>query len=46
MSAWYVLPFGIIFSAVVIRIVEKLAQATKRSPSKQRQSTQEPAVAS
>lgn len=31
LSAWYVLPFGIIFSAIAIRLVGKLAQKTKRS---------------
>ncbi|MES2820915.1 MAG: ferric reductase-like transmembrane domain-containing protein [Pseudomonadota bacterium] len=36
MSAWYVLPFGIIFSAAVIRGLGTLAQATKRNQSKQR----------
>jgi DMSO/TMAO reductase YedYZ heme-binding membrane subunit len=31
LSAWYVLPFGIMFSAIAIRLVGKLARKTKRS---------------
>lgn len=31
LSAWYVVPFGIMFSAIAIRLVGKLAQKTKRS---------------
>lgn len=31
LSAWYVLPFGIMFSAIAIRLVGKLAQKNKRS---------------
>lgn len=31
LSAWYVLPFGIMFSAVAIRLVGKLAQKNRRS---------------
>ena len=30
MSAWYVLPFGMVCAAVAIRLVGKLAQANKR----------------
>jgi hypothetical protein len=30
-SAWYVLPFGIIFSAFAVRILDKIAQAKKCS---------------
>lgn len=46
MSAWYVLPFGIIFSAVVVRILGKLAQATKRSQAIQRRRAQDSAMVS
>jgi DMSO/TMAO reductase YedYZ heme-binding membrane subunit len=35
MSAWYVLPFGIICAAVAIRLVGKLAIASRRSQVKQ-----------
>jgi sulfoxide reductase heme-binding subunit YedZ len=31
MSAWYVLPFGIMFSAVAIRLVGKLALKNRRN---------------
>ncbi|AWM92534.1 hypothetical protein DJ564_17805 [Pseudomonas sp. 31-12] len=30
LSAWYVLPFGIMFSAIVVRVIGKLAQKAKR----------------
>lgn len=35
MSAWYVLPFGLICGAVAIRLVGKLAVANKRSQARQ-----------
>jgi DMSO/TMAO reductase YedYZ heme-binding membrane subunit len=31
LSAWYVLPFGLMFSAIVIRLLGKIAQKYKRS---------------
>jgi hypothetical protein len=31
MSAWYVLPFGLMFSAIVVRLLGKIALKYKRS---------------
>jgi hypothetical protein len=31
LSAWYVLPFGLMFSAIVIRLLGKIALKYKRS---------------